>query len=64
MAMLAGFCAGNRGNVPGPVSSGLEHEAADGDLVEVDDLDDAVRKPPDLVGAAEPLSLKAGHGTM
>jgi hypothetical protein len=35
---------------------------ADGDLVERDDLDDAVRKPPDLVGAAESFSLKSRHG--
>ena len=62
VAMLARFRARDRSNVGGPIPSRLEDEAADGDLVEVDDLDDAIREPPDLVGAAESFALKAGHG--
>ncbi len=63
MAMLARVRAGDRGHVRRPAPSGQEDEAADGDLVERDDLDDAVRKPPDLVRAAESLSLKSRHGS-
>src|SRR5712671_1899930 len=61
VAMLAGFRAGDRGYVLSPLPSGLEDEATDRDLVEHDDLDDTVRKPSNLVGAAESLSLKSWH---
>src|SRR6185369_14367183 len=61
MAMLARRRARARAHVRRPTPPRLEDEAADVDLVEGDDLDDAVRKPPDLVGTAESLSLKPRH---
>ena len=62
VAMLARVRAGDRADVRRPAPSGLEDEAADGDLVERDDLDDAVRKPSDLVGLAESFALQSRHG--
>jgi hypothetical protein len=59
--MLARIRAYDRGHVLQPAPSGLEDETTDGDLVEHDDLDDAVREPPYLVGAVEPLPLKPRH---
>src|SRR5262249_35059826 len=61
MAMLAGFRARDGAHVRLPAPAGLEDEAADVELVERDYLHDAVREPPNFVGAAEPLALKPRH---
>src|SRR5438876_7144826 len=57
VTMLARVRARDRAHVGHPAPSGLEDEAAHEDLVERDDLDDAVWKPPDVVGTAESLPL-------
>ena len=61
MAMLARVRAGDRAHVSRPAPSGLEDEAAHVDLVERDDLDEAVRKASDLVGPAEAFALQSWH---
>src|SRR4029077_5818523 len=59
VAMLTRVRAGDRADVRRPPPSGLEDEAAHVDLVERDDLDEAVRKASDLVGLAEALALQS-----
>src|SRR5687767_15982220 len=59
--MLAGARAGDRRNVLRPAPARLEHEAATGRLVEVDDVDSAGREPADLIGRREALPLQARH---
>jgi hypothetical protein len=64
VTMLARRRARDRSHVGFPTPPGLEDEAADGDLVEHDDLDGAVREPPDLVGAAETFALQPRHASV
>src|SRR5262249_54017047 len=61
VTMLARVRAGDRAHVRRPAPSGLEDEAAHVDLVERDDLDEAVRKASDFVGLAELFALQSAH---
>src|SRR5215471_7249711 len=61
VSVLTRLRAGDRSDVARPVPARLEDKMANRDLVEANHLNGSVRKPSDLVGRAEPFSLKAGH---